>query len=54
MPLPPEDEGAGAEPSRILAALERCEWNRSRAAELLQWSRMTLYRKMKHWHIGPA
>lgn len=51
LPLPSlaVDDG---EPKRILDALERCEWNRSRAAVLLHWSRMTLYRKMKHWHIG--
>ena len=51
LPLP-ADDGAAAEPARILDALERCEWNRSQAARLLHWSRMTLYRKMKHWQIG--
>ena len=54
LPLPPAANEGSAEPSRILDALERCEWNRSKAAELLHWSRMTLYRKMKHWHIGPV
>lgn len=54
LPLSPAAEGGSAEPARILDALERCEWNRSRAAKLLHWSRMTLYRKMKHWHIGPG
>jgi DNA-binding NtrC family response regulator len=54
LPLPPAAEACSAEPTRILDALERCEWNRSKAAALLHWSRMTLYRKMKHWRIAPA
>jgi DNA-binding NtrC family response regulator len=53
LPLPAGAPADSAEPQRILQALERCEWNRSRAAAVLHWSRMTLYRKMKHWHIGP-
>ena len=51
LPLPSAAPG-DAEPRRILEALERCEWNRSKTAALLHWSRMTLYRKMKHWRIG--
>ena len=51
LPLPAADAAQG-ESTRILEALERCEWNRSKTAQLLHWSRMTLYRKMKHWHIG--
>jgi DNA-binding NtrC family response regulator len=47
------DTGAG-DFSRIIEALEHCEWNRSKAAVLLHWSRMTLYRKMKQLHIEPA
>jgi DNA-binding NtrC family response regulator len=27
-------------------------WNKSKAAEQLQWSRMTLYRKMEKYHIS--
>ena len=54
LPLPPTAGECSAESARILDALERCEWNRSKAAVLLHWSRMTLYRKMKHWHIGPV
>jgi DNA-binding NtrC family response regulator len=54
LPLPAAADECSAEPTRILDALERCEWNRSKAAVLLHWSRMTLYRKMKHWHIGPV
>jgi len=45
---------AAGESTRILQALEHCEWNRSKTAELLHWSRMTLYRKMKQFHIEPA
>ncbi len=51
LPLPAPSAAAG-ESRRILDALEHCEWNRSKTAALLHWSRMTLYRKMKHWHIG--
>jgi DNA-binding NtrC family response regulator len=42
------------EPARIIEALEHCHWNRSQAASRLQWSRMTLWRKMKRLHIGPV
>ena len=41
----------GDERARILAALTVTHWNRSRAAEQLQWSRMTLYRKMAQHHL---
>jgi DNA-binding NtrC family response regulator len=40
---------------RLLAALEEMDWNKSKAATKLRWSRMTLYRKMAKYHIaGPA
>ncbi len=45
-------DAADGEPQRVLQALEHCNWNRSKAAELLHWSRMTLYRKMKQFHIA--
>jgi transcriptional regulator of acetoin/glycerol metabolism len=33
----------------LLTALEETKWNKSKAAEKLHWSRMTLYRKLvKH------
>jgi two-component system response regulator HydG len=60
LPLPPEDSPVAAgrsdatESARILEALNHCEWNRSKAAELLHWSRMTLYRKMKQFQIAPG
>ncbi len=46
----PDDERA-----RLMAALTAAGWNKSRAAELLRWSRMTLYRKMaKHSLVASA
>ena len=53
LPLFSMTQPVNDESSRVIAALERCEWNRTRAAEMLQWSRMTLYRKMKQFHIAP-
>jgi two-component system response regulator HydG len=44
---------ADGESNRVLDALEHCDWNRTRAAEMLHWSRMTLYRKMKQLRIAP-
>jgi transcriptional regulator with PAS, ATPase and Fis domain len=42
----PEDERG-----RLLWALAATNWNKSKAAEKLQWSRMTLYRKMERYKI---
>lgn len=58
-PLEPADlalapAAEAGESTRILEALTHCEWNRSKTAELLHWSRMTLYRKMKQFHIEPS
>jgi transcriptional regulator of acetoin/glycerol metabolism len=36
----------GDERRRLLEALVTTRWNKSKAAQLLHWSRMTLYRKM--------
>lgn len=36
----------------ILSALSEAKWNKSHAAQKLQWSRMTLYRKMNKYRIG--
>jgi len=42
-------DGDSAERERLLRALRATNWNKSKAAEALQWSRMTIYRKMaKH------
>ncbi len=42
---------ADAERARLMEALLAADWNKSRAAELLQWSRMTLYRKMAKYSV---
>jgi DNA-binding NtrC family response regulator len=54
--LPPEMVGQPAdsvlqERERLLAALMTAHWNKSKAAEALQWSRMTLYRKLARYNI---
>jgi transcriptional regulator with PAS, ATPase and Fis domain len=36
----------------LIVALTSSNWNKSKAAEELHWSRMTLYRKMKKYHIA--
>jgi DNA-binding NtrC family response regulator len=40
------------ERERLLLALFTTKWNKTRAAEQLNWSRMTLYRKMAKYSIG--
>jgi DNA-binding NtrC family response regulator len=42
----PEDEQG-----RLLSALFATNWNKSRAAEALHWSRMTLYRKLAKYGV---
>jgi DNA-binding NtrC family response regulator len=39
------------EEERIVSALAATNWNKSKAAEKLQWSRMTLYRKLAKYQI---
>jgi DNA-binding NtrC family response regulator len=39
------------ERERILSALFATNWNKSRAAQKLSWSRMTLYRKMHKYRV---
>jgi len=39
------------ERERLLCALLSTNWNKSKAAEKLHWSRMTLYRKLAQFHI---
>jgi DNA-binding NtrC family response regulator len=43
--------GNGDQRSRILGALNSTDWNRSKAAEILHCSRMTLYRKMVKFSV---
>ncbi len=40
------------ERERLLSALSATKWNVSKAAEALQWSRMTLYRKIARYHLA--
>ena len=39
------------ERDRLVAVLTQTNWNKSRAAEQLQWSRMTLYRKLAKYAL---
>jgi two-component system response regulator AtoC len=39
------------ERSRIVAALEKTDWNKAEAAKALRWSRMTLYRKLTKYQV---
>ncbi|NJD67216.1 MAG: hypothetical protein C3F12_08650 [Candidatus Methylomirabilota bacterium] len=39
------------EKEAIMSALFSTQWNKSRAAQKLHWSRMTLYRKLAKYHI---
>jgi len=40
-----------SERARLLSALLATNWNVSKAAQKLHWSRMTLYRKIERYHI---
>jgi DNA-binding NtrC family response regulator len=56
--LPPQfARGAEVRPeserARIVSALMSNNWNKSKAAEQLHWSRMTLYRKLNRLKISP-
>jgi two-component system response regulator HydG/two-component system response regulator AtoC len=42
------------ERNRLLSVLFATKWNKSKAAQKLQWSRMTLYRKMAKYHISTS
>jgi DNA-binding NtrC family response regulator len=42
------------ERTRLLAALFSTSWNKTKAAQKLHWSRMTLYRKMQKYRINPT
>jgi DNA-binding NtrC family response regulator len=57
LPEPFQRQGAVSERSalderqRLLSALFSTNWNVSKAAQRLHWSRMTLYRKLEKYHI---
>ena len=42
---------APGEQERIISALAATNWNKSKAAASLHWSRMTLYRKLAKYQI---
>ena len=42
-----------AERHKLLEALTASQWNKSRAAQMLKWSRMTIYRKMAKYSVNP-
>jgi two-component system response regulator HydG/two-component system response regulator AtoC len=39
------------EREQLLAALVSTQWNKSQAAQQLHWSRMTVYRKLRQYHL---
>ena len=39
--------------NRLIAALHSTHWNKSKAAEIMQWSRMTMYRKIVKYDLSP-
>jgi DNA-binding NtrC family response regulator len=44
-------DASGSERERLVKALLVTRWNKSKAAEELKWSRMTLYRKLAKYHV---
>ena len=51
---PAFEHAAGGEREALLHALHVTNWNKSRAAEQLKWSRMTLYRKIVKYGLQKA
>jgi transcriptional regulator with PAS, ATPase and Fis domain len=47
-----EGEPSNTERGELLEALLAAKWNKTEAAERLQWSRMTLYRKMAKYAVS--
>ena len=41
------------ESERLMEALQATHWNKSKAAELLHWSRVTMYRKIAKYRLSP-
>ncbi|HEY6006072.1 MAG TPA: sigma-54-dependent Fis family transcriptional regulator [Anaeromyxobacter sp.] len=50
-PAPGSDAATGSSRDALLRALEACSWNVARAAQALQISRMTLYRRLHKYGI---
>jgi DNA-binding NtrC family response regulator len=48
------DESAVDDRERLLSALEETQWNKSKAADRLHWSRMTVYRKLAKYKVEIA
>jgi DNA-binding NtrC family response regulator len=48
---PASDHTVSDERQRLLSALLSTNWNVSKAAQQLHWSRMTIYRKLEKYHI---
>jgi len=42
-----------SEREKLLSALLETNWNKSRTAARLNWSRMTVYRKLARYHLDP-
>jgi two-component system response regulator HydG len=42
------------ERDRLVSVLEETHWNKAEAAKQLNWSRMTLYRKLAKYHIDKS
>lgn len=50
-PLPAHAPAAAGERTELISALAACQWNKSKTAEKLNWSRMTLYRKLAKYQL---
>lgn len=51
---PQEEIPQQTERDHLLAVLFATNWNKSKAAQQLHWSRMTLYRKIEKYHIASS
>ena len=47
----PLDESDLGDRERLLSVLAETSWNKSKAADRLHWSRMTLYRKLAKYKV---
>jgi DNA-binding NtrC family response regulator len=47
-----QDRMPADERKQLIAALSATNWNKSKAAEALHWSRMTVYRKIAKYHLS--